>query len=99
MQKDSLQQGLDRFLAALSGDVTLATPIHRDLCRFLTYMKQRGKTQGHLSGGHFLGQRGQHSCGWRVRLSYKTVDSYMRKCRSIFHAQGRDGESDKRLGL
>ena len=34
-----------------------------------------------------------------MRLSYKTVDSYIGKLRSIFHAIGRDGEWDKRLGL
>lgn len=34
-----------------------------------------------------------------VRLSYKTVDSYIGKLRSIFHAHGREGEWDKRLGL
>ena len=34
-----------------------------------------------------------------MRLSYKTVDSYIGKLRSIFHANGRDGEWDRRLGL
>ena len=34
-----------------------------------------------------------------MRLSYKTVNSYIGKLRSIFHAIGRDGEWDKRLGL
>ena len=56
-------------------------------------------TQVHRNGCAFLGQRGTHSCGCPVRLSYKTVDSYIGKLRSIFHAIGRDGEWDKRLGL
>lgn len=34
-----------------------------------------------------------------MRLSYKIVDSYNGKLRSIFHAIGRDGEWDKRLSL
>ena len=34
-----------------------------------------------------------------LRLSYKTVDSYIGKLRAICHAIGRDGEWDKRLGL
>ena len=34
-----------------------------------------------------------------MRLSYKTVDSYIGKLRSIFHAIGRDGEWDRRLSL
>ena len=41
-----------------------------------------------------MGQRGKHPCG-----SYKTVDSYIGKLRSIFHTNGRDGEWDRRLGL
>ena len=48
---------------------------------------------------NFLGQRGKQSCGCPLRLSYKTVDSYIGKLRSIFHSIGRDGEWDKRLGL
>ena len=42
---------------------------------------------------------GNKPCGCPQRLSYKTVDSYIGKSRSIFHAEGRDGEWDKRLGL
>ena len=34
-----------------------------------------------------------------MRLSYKTVGSYIGKLRSIFHAIGRDGEWDRRLSL
>ena len=34
-----------------------------------------------------------------MRLSYKTVDSYIEKLRAIFHSIGRDGEWDKRLVL
>lgn len=30
---------------------------------------------------------------------YKTVDSYIGKLCSVFHAIGRDGDWDKRLGL
>jgi hypothetical protein len=51
------------------------------------------------NGCSFLGQRGIHSCHCPLRLSYKTVDSYIGKLRALFHALGRDGEWDKRLGL
>ena len=68
--------------------------------RIVKRIKDRGgKTQVHRNGCAFLGQRGTHSCGCPVRLSYKTVDSYIGKLRSTFHAIGRDGEWDKRLGL
>ena len=71
----------------------------RDLCRFLIFKDKRGKTQVHRNTCEFLGQRGNQSCGCPLRLSYKTVDSYIGKLRSIFHSIGRDGAWDKRLGL
>ncbi|CAH3151426.1 unnamed protein product, partial [Porites lobata] len=98
-QKDSLQRELEAFLGALPGFVTLATVTPRDLCRFLIFKDKHGKTQVHLNTCEFLGQRGKQSCGCPLRLSYKTVDSYIGKLRSIFHSIGRDGEWDKRLGL
>ena len=98
-QKDSLQRELEAFLGALPGFVTLATVTPRDLCRFLIFKDKRGKTQVHLNTCEFLGQHGKQSCGCPLRLSYKTVDSYIGKLRSIFHSIGRDGEWDKRLGL
>ena len=98
-QKDSLQKELETFLSALPGYVTIATVTPRDLCRFLIYKDKNGKTQVHRNGCVFIGQRGKHQCGCPLRLSYKTVDSYIGKLRSIFHSVGRDGEWDKRLGL
>ena len=98
-QKDSLQKELENFLSGLPGKPSLAIVSPRDLCRFLAFKDRGGKTQVHRNGCAFLGQRGTHSCGCPVRLSYKTVDSYIGKLRSIFHAIGRDGEWDKRLGL
>ena len=98
-QKDSLQKQLEAFLSALSGQVTLATVTPRHWCRFLIFKDKDGKTQVHCNSCEFIGQQGRHPCGCPQRLSYKTVDSYIGKLRSIFHAEGRDGEWDKRLGL
>lgn len=98
-QKNSLQKELENFLAALPGHTTLATVTPRDLCRFLVFKDTHGKTQVHRLTCGFLGQRGIHSCGCPLRLSYKTIDSYIGKLRSIFHSIGRDGEWDKRLCL
>ena len=39
----------------------------------------------------FIGQQGRHPCGCPQRLSNKTC--------GFLHAEGRDGEWDKRLGL
>ena len=95
-QKDSLQKELEGFLFALPGYVTLATVTPRDLCRFLVYKDKHGRTQVHRNSCTFMGQRGKHPCGCPMRLSYKTVDSYIGILRSIFHANGRDGEWDRR---
>ena len=69
------------------------------MCRLLIFKDKDGKTQVHCNGCKFIGQQGRHLCGCPQRLSYKAVDSYIGKLRSIFHAEGRDGEWDKRLGL
>ena len=88
-QKDSLQKELEGFLSALPGYVTLATVTPCDLCRFLVYKDKHGRTQVHRNSCTFMGQRGKHPRGCPMRLSYKTVDSYVRKLRSNFHAYGR----------
>ena len=87
-QKDSLQKELQNFLSGLLGKLSLAIVSPRDLCPFLAFEDRGGKTQVHRNGCAFLGQRGTHSCRCPVRLSYKTVDSYIGKLRSIFHAIG-----------
>ena len=98
-QKDSLQKELEVFLSALPGRVSLATVTPQDLCRFLIVKDKDGRTQVHRNSCRFIGQRGEHSCGRPLRLSYNTVDSYIGKLRSIFQAMWRDGEWDRRLGL
>ena len=98
-QKDSLQRELETFLASLPGSPTLATVTPRDLCRFLVYKDSHGKTQVHVNGCQFLGMRGIHGCPCPLRLSHKTVDSYIGKLRSILHDNGRQGEYDTRMGF
>ena len=98
-QKDSLQKELEAFLSALPGQVSLATVSPRDISRFLSFKDKDGRTQIHHHGCKFVGQRGKQTCACPLQLSYKTVDSYIGKLRSIFHAIRRDDEWDKRLGL
>ena len=90
---------LEAFLSALPGHVSLATVSPRNICHFLIFKDKDGRTQIHHNGCRFLGQRVKHTCACLLRLSYNTVDSYIGKLRSIFHAIGRDEEWDKRLGL
>lgn len=98
-QKNSLQSELGRFLTSLPGVPTIATVTPRDLCRFLVYNDRNGKTQIHLPGWCHLGKQGTHNCGCPIRLSYKTIDSYIGKLRALLHAQGREGEWDRCLSL
>ena len=98
-QKDSLQKAVEKFLLSIPGSPTLATMTPRDICRFLVFKDKDGKTQVHRNGCNHLGTRGTFECGCPLRLSYKTVDSYIGKLRAIFHTIGRDREWDKRLGL
>ena len=76
---------------------TLAIVTPRDLCRLLVYKDSKGKTQIHILGCQYLGQPGSHRCCCPVRLSHKTVDSYIGKLR-IFHDYGRVGEYDMTMG-
>ena len=73
-QKDSLRKEFEAFLASLPGHITLATVTPRDICRFLVFKDKNGKTQIHRNG-----QAGRYTCGCPIRLSYKTVDSYIGK--------------------
>ena len=98
-QKDSLRKEFETFLASLPGQITIATVTPRDICRFLVFKDKNGKTQIHRNGCKYIGQAGRYTCGCPIRLSYKTVDSYIGKLRAILHSVGRDGEWDKRLGL
>lgn len=67
--------------------------------RFLVFTDKDGKNQAHRNRCGHVGQMGKYECGCPVRLSYKTLDSYIGKLRAIFHSLGRDGVWDKRLGL
>ena len=98
-QKASLQRELENFLSSLPGSISVSTVTPRDICRFLVHKDKNGKTQVHRNGCPHLGKRGTVDCACALRLSYKTVDSYIGKLRAIFHAIGSDGEWDRRLGL
>ena len=97
-QKESLTAELESFLSTLPNYVTLETVTPRDLCKFLIFKDRYGRTQVHQQGCPYIGQKGQYRCGCPLRLSCKTVHSYVGKLRSIFRPLGRQGEWDKRLG-
>ena len=74
-QKDSLRR--ENFLSSLPGSITVSTVTPRDICRFLVHKDKNGKTQVHRNGCPHLGRRGTLDCACLLRLSYKTVDSYI----------------------
>ena len=82
------------FLAALPGYVT-----HHDICLFPVFKEKNGKILARRNGCQYIGQKGQHDCGCPLRLSCKTVDSYIGKLPTILHFLGRDGEWDRHLDL
>lgn len=98
-QKDSLQKELAAFLLALPGQPGLMTATPEDLTQFLVFKGQNGKAQVYTNGCLFLGQKGVSACGRPMRLSFKTIVSYVGKLRGIFSALGRDDEWDARLRL
>ena len=98
-QKASLQREIENFLSSLPASITVSTITPRDICCFLVHNDENGKTQVHRNGCPHLGKRGTFDCACPIRVSYKTVDSYIGKLRATFHAAGREGEWDGRLGL
>jgi hypothetical protein len=63
-QKDSLQKELEKFLDALPGSPSLSNVTPKDICRFLVYKDQNGKTQVHKNECVYLGQKSVHECGY-----------------------------------
>ena len=98
-QKDLLRKEFETFLASFPDHSTLVTVTPRDMCCFLVFKDKNGETQIHRNGCKYIGQAGRSTCGYPMRLSYKTVDSYIGKLRAILHSIGRDGEWDKSLGV
>ena len=98
-QRESLKKEFSAFLCSLPGAETLFSAISKDVCRFLAWKDCRGKTQVHVSTWPYLGKHKVHSCGFPVRLSYATVDSYIGKLRTIFKDARREGDWNTALSL
>ena len=98
-QKSSLQKELESFLASLPFPRDISTASPRDLCRFLVWKDQKGKTKVHNTNCLFFARRGLFSCPCPTLLAYGTVDSLIGKLRAIFNEFGKRGEWDPRLLL
>ena len=98
-QKSSLQKDLEFFLASLPFPKDISTVTPRELCRFLVWKDQKGKTKVHYAGCQFYARKGSFPCPCPTRLAFGTVDSLIGKLRTIFNEVGRRGEWDPRLLL
>ena len=98
-QKSSLQKELEFFLASLPFPKDISTVTPRELCRFLVWKDQKGKTKVHYTGCQFYARKGSFPCPCPTRLAFGTVDSFIGKLRTIFNEVGRRGEWDPRLLL
>ena len=73
---EGLQKELENFLEKLDDKPTLANVTPRDICRFLVFKDNQGKTKTLNDSA--------------LRLKYTTVEKHVRTLRSIFLAIGRD---------
>ena len=98
-EKSFLKSELEAFLYSLPGRKSLYTATPSGICRFLVWKDKSGKTQVHFRLCPHLGKKGILSCKCPLRLSYKTVYSYIGRLRAIFRSAGRQGEWDSTLSL
>ena len=80
-----------RIFSELTARTNISSATPRDLCQFLAWKDEKGKTQVHQINCRFLGHR---PCDCPIRLAYGTVDSLIGKLRAIFNEEG---EWDPRL--
>lgn len=98
-QKTQMESKLSSFLASFQPQKTLFSATPKDILRFLVWKDGKGKTMVHLDSCQFLGLYGSQTCNCPTRLSAGTVDSLIRKLRSISNALGRSGDWDDRFGF
>ena len=83
--------------SSLQKDISTVTP--HELCRFLVWKDQKGKTKVHNTSCQFYARKGSFPCPCPKHLAFGTVDSLIGKLRAIFNESGRRGEWDPRLLL
>lgn len=98
-QKSSLRIEFESFLSSLPHAKSILFTIPSDVSRFLVWKDRNGKTILHVHGCPDTNIPGTAKCECPRRLSFKTIDSYIGKLRSIFAELGRCGEWNNILGL
>lgn len=93
----SLERRLRLFLSQLphSPDFTVMTP--QDVCRFLVWSDQFGKTQVHAVSCPFLGRMGVLGCACPTRLAAGTIQNMIQQMTEILRTHGRSRSWDAQL--
>ena len=85
-------------MTALPGYVTVETVTPRDLCRFLIFKDKDGKPKSIVMVVGFSAKKEDLIVGAQYGSLTKQSTLY-RQAKSHFHAIGRGGDWDKRLGF
>lgn len=85
------------FLSQLphSPDFTVMTP--QDVCIFLVWSDQFGKTQVHAVSSPFLGRMGVLGCACPTRLAAGTIQNMIQQMTEILRTHGRSRSWDAQL--
>ena len=92
-QKSSLEKELTGFLSRLTPRRNISCAIPEDVVSFLIWKDSFGKTRIHRDECRLFGD-----CTCPKRLAFGTVDSVIRKLRSIFSAAGKGGDDSSLPG-
>lgn len=87
-KRESMRDNLCRFLYQLPWSPTLSNVTPDDLCRFLIWKDNNGKTKVHFVECPAMG-KSRVNCFCPTRLSADTVDNYCHQLREIFKVEGR----------
>ncbi|CAH1232991.1 Hypp551 [Branchiostoma lanceolatum] len=91
-KKAALENELKNFLGNRKHPKDLATASPKDVCAFLVWKDEGGKTVVHKNGCKNFGKKWKSECGCPQRLAAGTVDSVIGQLRSIFAKSGRGGD-------
>jgi len=91
-KKAALESELKNFLGSRSPPKDLTTASPKDICSFLVWKDEGGKTVVHRTGCKNFGKKRKSGCGCPQRLAAGTVDSLIGQLRAIFIKSGRGGE-------
>lgn len=88
-RRASLELRLSKFLSQLPNEPNISNVQPQDICRFLVWSDNSGKTQVHNIQCQYIGEFGIQECGCPCRLSAGTVQGVTQQLVDIFCLVGR----------